>query len=303
MREIKNIFVVLEPRQEDQPALSRAVYIAEATGASVHIFMCAYDSAIGIASFLSGGEKQTFVQTVLDGSQVMIDRLAEPISAKSIAVTTEVVWDRHPSDAILAASKNGSYDLLMKFARHQSRANVMFNHLDWNLMRYSPCPVMLVKTGQWDDVGQVLAAVHAAPDEIHEILNRAILDRASYLAKQLDFELHLVSAFPAPPVFAPVSKATDVLSSYRTKMTSMVQTNLKKLGEQYGVLEEHQHAMEGPVDWVIPKVSEDLVAEFVVMGNVSRESLAGLSIGSTAETVLDQLHTNVLVVRVSETSA
>ena len=301
MREIKNILVVLEPRQEDQPALSRAVYIAEATGASIHIFMCAYDTAIGIASFLSGGQKNTFIQTITDGSQVMIDRLAEPISAKGIAVTTEIAWDRHPSDAILKASKNGSYDLLMKFAQHQSRANAMFNHLDWNLMRYSPCPVMLVKTGQWDDVGQVLAAVHAAPDEIHKTLNRAILDRASYLAKKLDFELHLVSAYPAPPVFVPVSKVTDVLSSYRTKMTAMVQTNLNKLGEQYGVQEEHQHAVEGPVEWAIPKVSEDLVAEFVVMGNVSRESLAGLSLGSTAETILDQLHTNVLMVRVSET--
>jgi len=86
-------------------------------------------------------------------------------------------------------------------------------------------------------------------------------------------------------------------------MTAMVKKNLKVLGEQYGVLEQHQHAIEGPVEWVIPKVSEELVAEFVVMGNVSRESLAGLSIGSTAETILDQLHTNVLMVRVNELPA
>ena len=303
MREIKNIFVVLEARQEEQPALSRAAYIAEATDASLHVFMCAYDSAIGIASFISGGEKKTFIQTVIDGSQVMIDRLVEPISDSGIEVTTEIVWDRHPSDAILEASRNGNYDLLMKFARTQSRSNVMFNHLDWNLMRYSPCPVMLVKTGQWDDVGQVLAAVPAVTDEIHETLNKAILDRASYLATRLDFELHLVSAFPAPPVFVPVSKATAVFTSYRKKMTAMVKNNLKVLGEQYGVLEQHQHAIEGPVEWVIPKVSEELVAEFVVMGNVSRDSLAGLSIGSTAETILDQLHTNVLMVRVNELPA
>lgn len=63
---------------------------------------------------------------------------------------------------------------------------------------------------------------------------------------------------------------------------------------------EHQHAIAGPVDWVIPKVSEDLVTEFVVMGNVSRESITGLSIGNTAESILDQLNTNVLMVRVSE---
>jgi universal stress protein E len=85
-------------------------------------------------------------------------------------------------------------------------------------------------------------------------------------------------------------------------MSTMVLDNLRKLGEEYGVLEGHQHAIEGPVDWVIPKVSEEIVAEFVVMGNVSREGLTGISIGSTAESILDQLNTNVLMVRVSEKS-
>jgi universal stress protein E len=301
MRKIRKIFVVLEAQQEEQPALIRAAYIAEATGASLHLFMCAYDTAIGIASFLSGKQKNTFVQTVVDGSRVMAQRLAEPLQVKGIEVTTQTVWDRHPSDAIIQAAGEGEYDLLMKYARHHKRADVMFSHIDWNLMRYSPCPVMLVKTGQWDDVGQVLAAIDAAPEShVHDSLNKAILERACYLARQLDFELHLVCAYPAPPVFVPLSKASESLTNYRDKMSRMVEANLKKLGEEYGVSDEHQHAIEGPVDWVIPSVSEELVAEFVVMGNVSRESLTGISIGSTAESILDQLNTNVLMVRVSE---
>ena len=71
MRKIEKIFVVLEAQQEEQPALVRAAYIAEATGASLHLFMCAYDAAIGIASFLSGKQKSIFVQTIVDGSRVM----------------------------------------------------------------------------------------------------------------------------------------------------------------------------------------------------------------------------------------
>ncbi len=301
MRKIEKIFVVLEAQQEEQPALIRAAYIAEATGASLHLFMCAYDTAIGIASFLSGKQKSIFVQTIVDGSRVMVQRLSDPLQEKGIDVTTETVWDRHPSDAIIKAAREGEYDLLMKYARHRTRADVMFNHIDWKLMRYSPCPVMLVKTGQWDDVGQVLAAIDAAPEStLHDSLYKAILERASYLAKQLDFDLHLVSAYPAPPVFVPLSKASESLLNYRSKMSRMVETNLNKLGEEYGVIGEHQHAIEGPVDWAIPKVSKDLVAEFVVMGNVSRDSVTGLSIGNTAESILDQLNTNVLMVRVSE---
>jgi universal stress protein E len=299
MRKLDKILVVLEPQQEEQPALNRAMFLAEATGASLHLFMCAYDTAIGIASFLSGRQKNTFIKTILDGTQVLVDRLTEEAKGRGITSTNEVIWDRHPTDAILQVAAN-DFDLMMKHAKPHLRAEVMFHHMEWNLMRYGPCPVMLVKDGQWDDVGQVLAAIDAAPEsELHQALNKAILDRAQFLAKTLDFELHLVSAYPAPPVFAPVSAAAEQVSSYRHKMSQMVIGNLGELGLEYGVPVEHQHAVEGPVDWVISQVSEDLVAEFVVMGNVSREGMSGISIGSSAESILDQLHTNVLMVRVN----
>lgn len=304
MRYIKKIFVVIESSLERQPALDRAVFVAQATGASLHLFLCAYDRSIGIATFLSGSQRSTFIETIVDGSRVKVERLAGTINisenSSQIEVSTEAVWNRHPSDAIIEAVSDGDFDLLVKCSRSHLPKGRMFNHVDWNLMRYSPCPVMLVKTGQWDDVGQVLAAVNVAPgNESHATLNRIILEHASYLAAKLKFELHLVCAYPAPPVFVPVSKASNSLQNYRKKMSQMVNKNLKMFGEQYNVLEQHLHAIEGPVDWVIPKVSEDLVAEFVVMGNVSRQSLTGISIGSAAESILDELKTNVLMVRIS----
>lgn len=301
MRRLDNIIVVLDPQQESQPALTRAAYIAEATGASLHLFLCAYDTAIGIATFLSGGQKNTFIQTIVDGSEVMVSRLARPYIEKGISISHEVVWDRHPVDAILRQCERREFDLVMKQAQHHTRADAMFNHTDWNLMRYSPCPVMLVKDGQWDDVGQVLAAVDAAPEsEVHKELNKAILDRASFLARILDFELHLVSAYPAPPVYAPVSTAVQSQVNYRSKMKNMVEEHLTELADEYGVISERVHAIEGPVDWVISSVSQELVAEFVVMGNVSREGRAGISIGSMAESTLESLNTNVLMVKILE---
>ncbi len=299
MRKLDNILVILDPQQEEQPALHRAAYIARATGANLHLFMCAYDTAIGIATFLTGPQKSTIVQTIVDGSKVQVNRLAEPFREEGITVTEEVVWDRHPIDVILSVCEERDFDLIMKHAKHQSRADVMFNHIDWNLMRYSPCPVMLVKDGLWDDVGQVVAAVDAAPEnELQQQLNTAVLDRSRFLADALDFELHIVSAFPSPPVFAPVSTAVQHQVNYRDRMSQLVETNLTKMADQYGVIMEHVHAVEGPVDWVIPKIANQLVAEFVVLGNVSRESKAGRSIGSTAESTLDALNTNVLMVRI-----
>ncbi len=301
MRKLENILVVLDAQQEKQPALTRAAFLSEATGASLHLFMCAYDAAIGIATFLSGGQKENFIKILVDGSEVLVSRLAQSYIDQGINVTYEVVWDRHPVEAIIAQCDKSDFDLVMKHARHHTRADAMFNHIDWNLMRYSPYPVMLVKDGQWDEVGQVLAAVDAAPEtELHKKLNEAVLDRASFLANALNFELHLVTAYPAPPVFAPVSVAVQQQVNYRSKMRGMVEEHLATLADQYGVIEERVHAVEGPVDWVVAQVSADLVAEFVVLGNVSRQGITGLSLGSTAESTLDALNTNVLMVRVTE---
>lgn len=295
----KKIFVVMEPQQQDQPALARAAYLAKATGASLHLFLCAYDTAIGIATFISLSQKENIIRTVVDGNRVMVERLKAPIEKDGIDITYEVVWDRHPAAAIINALNRTDCDLIMKLAKgHSHVPEVLFTHVDWNILRYSHCPALLVKTGQWDDVGQVLAAVNAAPeDEPHQRLNTMILDASAELARVLDFELHIVSAYPAPPVFVPIGVGVAAPINYRKKMSQMVITNVGKLAAAYGVPEAHVHATEGPVDWVIPMVSKSIVAEFVVMGTLARERAVGMTMGNTAENILDELNCDVLVVK------
>ena len=294
----KKIFVVLEPQQEEQPALQRAGYLARSLGADLHLFMCAYDKAVGIASFLSGSQRDTFVRTILDGSEVLLERLAEPLRATGIEVSTEVMWDRRLIEAIIRALAVSGSDLVVKMAgEHARMQEVFFDHVDWTLMRYSPAPVMLVKDGQWDDVGQVLATVHPAPPStLHEKLNEAVMQTSRALATTLDFELHIASAYPAPPVFVPIASGAEHLGNYRLRMSQLVERNVGAIATNYGVSAEHVHLSEGPVDWVISQVSSHLVAEFVVMGNVAREGIAGMSVGTSTEQTLDQLNTNVLLV-------
>ena len=78
MRKVKKIMVVLEAQQEEQPALTRAAYNAEATGASLTLFMCADDRAVGSASFLTGTQKSLLVQHVAAGSRGRAQQLSEP---------------------------------------------------------------------------------------------------------------------------------------------------------------------------------------------------------------------------------
>jgi len=299
------IFVVLEPQQQEQLAFNRAVYLAKATGASLHLFVCAYDIAIGIATFLSGAQRENIIRTVIDGNKVMVETLARKLKSDDIEVTTEVIWRRQASESIITALKDSGCDLLIKKAKLHSRVQeVIFSHIDWNILRFATCPVLLVKNGQWDEIGQVLAAVNAAPeDAVHTELNNKILEAARYLASKLDFELHLVSAYPAPPIYLPMSSDGKNPVNYRKKMSKMVADNTGKFARQFSVEDEHVHLVEGPVDWVIPTVSRDIVAEFVVMGTVARQRMGGMALGNTAEHILDELNCDVLVLKSTSAQA
>lgn len=301
----RKIFVVLEPQQQEQLAFNRAVYLAKATGASLHLFVCTYDIAIGIATFLSGAQKDNFIRTIVDGNKVMVAELTRHLEKDGIEITTEVIWNSHPTEAIIRALRESDCDLLIKKAKLHSRfQEVIFSHLDWNILRFSRCPVLLVKKGQWDEIGQVLAAVNAAPeDEVHRELNTKILEASRYLASKLNFELHLVSAYPAPPIYLPLSSDGKSPVNYRKKMSKMVADNVGRFAAQFSVETEHIHLVEGPVDWVIPTVSRDIVAEFVVMGTVARQRMGGMALGNTAEHILDELNCDVLVLKSTDAAS
>ena len=124
---------------------------------------------------------------------------------------------------ILLPQKRITQDLVAGLQANKLSATVAYliTGIGMHLDHLFPCkhPVMLVKLGQWDEVGQVLAAVNIAnDDQVHREMNTSILETASSLADRLDFELHLVTAYPAPPVFVPVSAAAETLKNYRTKM-------------------------------------------------------------------------------------
>ncbi|HNA21902.1 MAG TPA: universal stress protein, partial [Agitococcus sp.] len=48
---------------------------------------------------------------------------------------------------------------------------------------------------------------------------------------------------------------------------------------------------------LIPALSHNLAIDLVVMGSVARTGIAGLIIGNTAETILEQLQCSVLVLK------
>jgi universal stress protein E len=296
---LRNIFVILDQQKEEQPALDRARLLARTTGASLHLFICAYDLAVGIATFFSRSEKGRFIRTIVDGNKALVERLTQGFEAEGIALTTEVVWDRRPAEAMMKSINGSKADLVVKRARSQNQVKeAIFSHVDRHILRCSPCPVLLVKSREPKESRLLLAAVNSAPeDSAHEKLNELILRTSRHLADSLGFEMHLVSAYPAPPAHFPPSLEGETPANYRKKMSQMVNKNVGSFAKEYAVTSEHVHCIEGPVDWAIPMVSDKISADFVVIVTVARQRVDGLALGNTAEHILDELDCDVLVLK------
>jgi universal stress protein E len=177
----------------------------------------------------------------------------------------------------------------------------VFSNTDWNLIRDCPALLWLAKPRAIAAKPRFIAAV----DPLHERAKPSELDdRIIVAAKQLCFplngELHVFHAFDATPALAtPMDSMAmplpirEITESMRTRHTDAVH----ELTDPYGIPRDCVHVREGTTRERAVALAEELVADVVVMGAVSRRGLKRLFLGNTAETVLDTLPCDLLIVK------
>ncbi len=163
---------------------------------------------------------------------------------------------------------------------------------DWQLLRETPCPVLLVKHPALWAGGRILAAVdplsRKAAAGRH---NQSVLLMAACIAELSGAELHTVSA-----TLAPMWGAEPELQA-----PALIERNARQAVE--GLLARMQlkpqaiHIGEGPPNHWIPDVARQIGAALVVIGTHARGGLKGALLGNTAEQILDKLDTDILVLR------
>jgi universal stress protein E len=79
----------------------------------------------------------------------------------------------------------------------------------------------------------------------------------------------------------------------RTKHTEAV----AQLCKRHGVPLERMHVQQGSTRELLLELTQQIRADAVVMGAISRSGLKGLFIGNTAEDVLDRLHCDLIIVK------
>ncbi|WP_296049217.1 universal stress protein UspE [uncultured Alteromonas sp.] len=296
MIDYTNILAVVEPERENQPAISRAIELAEKTGAKITALMTIYDFSYEMTTMLSGEEREAMRQAVVNERTAW---LKEQLAVYGQPIEATVEWNNRPYEAIIKYALASQADIVVKATRsHDDLRSVIFTPTDWHLVRKCPTPVLLVKEHDWPQDGKIVAAVNVGTeDREHAQLNDRLTTIAQDYAKLLSGHVHLANCYPGTPLNIAIEVPEFDPESYNASVKNHHLEEMEKHSSKYCIPLDNCHVKEGLPEKVIPQVASELDAELVIIGTVGRVGISAALIGNTAEHVIDELNCDVLAVK------
>ena len=299
-----NILVVLNPENDKQYALARAVRLVKEQKSEVPVkitvFLAAYDLSYEISALLSAEEREEMHRGVIAQRQKEIQPYLEKYADPMIEFRPIVVWSSNEAEAISVEVEKNNYDLVVKYTKEEeSLTSLIFTPMDWQLLRKCPTPMLVVRDGDWKHQRRILVAVNVSGDEdYHEAFNKSLVSLSIDLADNLERgNIHLVSAYPPTPINMAIDLPEFHTSEYINGIRGQYLINMKALRQSFGIDEDHTHVREGFPEDVIPDVAIELEAELVVLGTLGRTGLSAALLGNTAEHVISKLSCNLLAIK------
>ncbi|EIY4477857.1 universal stress protein UspE, partial [Salmonella enterica] len=264
----QNMLVVIDPNQDDQPALRRAVYLHQRIGGKIKAFLPIYDFSYEMTTLLSPDERTAMRQGVISQRTAWIREQAKYYLEAGVPIEIKVVWHNRPFEAIIQEVIAGSHDLVLKMAHQHDRLEaVIFTPTDWHLLRKCPSPVWMVKDQPWPEGGKALVAVNLASEEpYHNALNEKLVKETLQLAEQVNHtEVHLVGAYPVTPINIAIELPEFDPSVYNDAIRGQHLLAMKALRQKFSIDEKVTHVEKGLPEEVIPDLAEHLQAGIVVL--------------------------------------
>jgi universal stress protein E len=302
-RRIRRILVAVKnPSAAALPAVSKAAQLAKALGAELTLFQ-AVSTPLNLGDDLpprqaARGAVENYTRSA---HEACLKGLASRLRRRGIRVAVSAEWDYPADEAILREAARMRADLIVVEAHPRHRgASSLLRLTDWELLRSSPVPLLLVKRPAPYRRPSVLAALD--PDHTFDkpvSLDAEILAVGAAIASALSGSLHAVHAYapvmPADTTQGVISAAT--LAAMQTQAAATASQKLARATRGSGIPKSRRHVSGRHVPDAIEEVATEIRSSIVVLGAVSRSGLKRLLIGNTAERVLDHLSSDVLLVK------
>jgi universal stress protein E len=307
MTSINKILVVIDPTATSQPALDRIARLPRPVTAQLLLLVCDYEPTIGSGYVMPAEVIEAARESALARHRSLLQTLAAPLREQGLDVRTDASWDYPLHEAIIRKAVEWGADLVVKDTHHHSvLRRSIFSNTDWNLIRHCPMQLLLVKPRSIGHIPCVVAAVDPLhPRDKAGLLDDRIVASANELARLFGGQTSLLHTFDvAPFIMASADSLTMPIALPVGDLAAELEKNyteaVRALAKKHGVPRERVHVLQGHTRELLVSSAEDLRADVVVMGAISRNALERLFVGSTAEAVLDKLHSDVLIVKPAE---
>ena len=301
MPAIRRILVtVKELGGKPLPAVLKAAQLARGCGAELELFHALtsplYSEPILVREQGLDSLEQDLRQKALRRLQSIADRLR----THSIKVKVSAEWDYPAHEAIIRRAQAINANLIVA-ACHASKHRMpwLLQLTDWELVRESPVPVLLVKNPSPYRHAAVLAAID--PSHAHEKplqLDKEILQVGKTLTAALRGTLHAVHAYARYPVNVPSEVLEPGTLEALQKHAEQAARRVFSRGLRSArVARSRQYLIAREPVGAIAEASRKSHSAIVVMGAISRSGIKRLLIGNTAERILDDLSCDIMVVK------
>ncbi len=270
--EKSRILAVIDPTRTEQWALRKALSIANSRDdLDVCAYLCVYSDA-------KCDDRSELQAAELERNRLWLDAMLGEFADNKATIDSKIEWADDWREAVCAAGAADDVALVVK--RASGRQNSLASS-DRQLIRRLGRALLLVKYEPKDELKKILIAVDFNTESAsHKALNEAIVSLGTRMRGTVkETELHVISAFPTADSFVhppDVAKALDIDRS-------------------------HVHIRRGSAADIIPDVAKKLEADLVVVGNIGRAGLSGITIGNTSEKILNDIATDVLILVREET--
>lgn len=295
MHQYQNLLLVVQSKEQVHDLVNKAIALAnfkQDGHTQIHAVRVIYEGiadlstqyiedSIELKNFILASEKSSLQDVLADATPAGVE------------IHTSVLWNRRVAEGVAHAAEAMSADLIIKAS--DDGKEFMRTPDDWNILRESKIPVLLIHPGGWSHTPKILAAIDALDDK-HQQLNQQILTQAAALSLRLSGELQVCTFYP---LFEPWSTRIGMLQPYKSLRQAIehdVALAVNRLTRTIGAPSYKLQCIEGVPEVGIKRLAEHIDADILVIGNHARDGLAAAFIGNTAEKILHTTNKDILTV-------
>ena len=302
MSSIRQILVAVRALDASAlPSVLKAAQLARAFQAQLEIYHCLDTPLYSDLQTLGNRSLRELERHLQQRALRRLEAIADPLRRHHIKVAVRAAWDFPAYEAIIRRALRIKADLIVAgvhAGRH--RLPALMRLTDWELVRLSPVPLLLVKDSRAYRRPAVLAAVdptHAFAKPLK--LDQQILRFGGEVCQKLRGSLHAVHAYARIPggSFPEEAVTPAVVKTIVQDAQRAAQARFERTLKKSRITPAHRYLIGSDPVNAIADAARRSRSAIVVMGAISRSGLKRWLIGNTAERILDDLRCDALIVK------